>query len=102
MEIEKEGYIMSYPKKVTISVPGTPFFLEVELKKWDCNSDSAHCHVCNQKGSRFAKVILADALFSRVPDGLSYRELRQILDTVSANRHELEMAYEHNRAYGLD
>lgn len=92
---------MSYPKRVSIPVYGTKYHLEVDVGKWDCNREAAHCHVCSGR-DRIAQVWLSTCSFERTPSEISHNDRSRILDAVSDNTYELNSAYEHNRKYGAD
>ena len=92
---------MSSPIRCEYSVPGTKYEIEVDLKKWDCNKEPAHCHVTDC-GRRIAQVWLSSCLFEDTPRNVSFADQRRILDRVAEKKYELQNAYEHNRVYGAD
>lgn len=92
---------MSYPKRVSIPVYGTKYHLEVDVSKWDCKREPAHCHV--YAGSRrIAQVWLDSCTFEDIPREVSHNDQSRILDAVSSNRYELNSVYDYNRDYGAD
>ena len=75
--------------------------VEVDLSKWDCNRESAHCHVC-ANGYRVGQVWLDSITFESGPSELSFREVNNVLRAIADHRYELNNAYENNRKYGSD
>lgn len=92
---------MSYPQRASFSVPGTKYTLEVDVSKWDCNREAAHCHVCSGR-DRIAQVWLSTCSFETIPSEISHNDRGRILSAVSDHRYELEAAYNNNRIYGAD
>ena len=92
---------MAGPMRCSFSVPGTKYDIEVDLKKWDCNKEPAHCHVVD--GSRrIAQVWLSSCLFEKEPRDVSFGDQRRILSTVEDHRYELKEAFDYNRDHGAD
>lgn len=92
---------MGYPKKVSITVPGTKYQLKVDLSKRDCRFKRAHCHLYD--GTRkIAKIYIDTLLFEEIPSCISYSEQKLILDTLDKHSIKLWLAYENNAKYGTD
>ena len=90
---------MPNPKRLSIRVSGTKYYLEVDVKKSDCNREPAHCHLTDGY-SRIAQIWLATCAFKENPRNVSFNDRSRILDAVASNRYELEDAYNYNRDNG--
>lgn len=75
--------------------------VKVDLSKWDCNREPAHCHVY-VNGDRIGQVWLDSITFESIPNELSFREVNDVLRAIADHRYELNNAYENNRKYGSD
>ena len=92
---------MVYPERVTFLVSGTKYYVEVDTAKFDCNSESPHCHVTDGK-RRIAQVSLSPITFNDMPAEIAEKDQKRILEAVSEQHPSLEYAYNFNRKYGTD
>ena len=92
---------MSDPRRVHIDVYGTPYYLTVDLSKWDCNREPPHCHVCKGR-DRVAQVWLSSCSYKEEPREISHNQRQTVLNAVRENMYELKSAFNHNHDYGAD
>lgn len=93
---------MSYPMRISIHVPDTQYYIEVDYKKAECNKEPAHCHVFNAKGVRLAQIWLKSRTFKTIPNNISSDDCSKIIRAVSIHRYEIEEAYIFNSRNGLE
>ena len=74
--------------------------IEVDQKKDDCHKEAPHCHIA-RNGYRVAQVWL-QPVSVEYGHSLDRREVKLVLEEVSAHRSELERQYLYNQVHGAD
>ncbi len=93
---------MPYPMRCSFKVPGTSYTIEVDLRKWDCNREPPHCHLCDSHGSRIAQIWLNPCIFEEIPKSVSGNDESRILKSVEMHRDQIKETYEYNSMNGAD
>ena len=75
-------------------VANTPYSLEVDSRRDDCNKERPHCHILLH-GSRIGQIFL-HSFELRSSHRFTAKDLDRIFDAVSIHEREMREEYENN------